>query len=243
MTTDQEERPFPFRIRLFEPSDQHHIAPLWANTLSSAGDDDASNLANAWFSERKLGEGFDMHNIYEYYFGEKCVGRGCFWVAETVDPVDHEQPEDKPARPRLVACIAAVPVEVTPQNTTPVERAPPTAETLRQTKRCELQRLAVHVEWRRRGLARKLLERLEKWAVEEGFRECILGTLVGNRDAVELYRRGGWREHAQPIEVRMEELSDDPRHVGVKVVVIHFIKEFPLGGGEGCPPRPQEEAL
>ena len=240
-----------FHIRPFEPVDQDQIGSLWAETLSVASEDPKSNVCNSWFAKRKLGPGFDMNNIYDYYFGEKSVGRGGFWVLETTsvttgvktgggevqDSVQddlqhdekkesHQKEENNNLLPQIIGCVGVIPVAATPENTLATTREPPTSETLKTTKRCELQRLSVHKDFRRRGLALKLLKTVETWASapENGYNEILLSTLQTNQDAVELYRRNGWEEHGEPIRVNLEESTGLEEHKEVEVVVIHFRK-------------------
>ena len=61
-------------------------------------------------------------------------------------------------------------------------------------ERAHLSLLAVHPVYRRRRIARNLVQRLETLAHRAGFREIRLEVRTGNHAAQELYRRLGYRE-------------------------------------------------
>lgn len=61
-------------------------------------------------------------------------------------------------------------------------------------KRGELRRLSVHKDFRRNGLARKLIAHLEKWATESGFETLLLNTDTDMTIAIKLYESLGFSE-------------------------------------------------
>lgn len=60
----------------------------------------------------------------------------------------------------------------------------------------ELMRIAVHPEFRGRGLSRKLMDRLSETAREQGAEAVTLEVRTSNRAAIELYKSYGFREEA-----------------------------------------------
>jgi ribosomal protein S18 acetylase RimI-like enzyme len=58
----------------------------------------------------------------------------------------------------------------------------------------EIKRMRVHPRFQRRGFGRLVLARLERQAVELGYRTLRLDTTVGQTGAQELYRSVGYRE-------------------------------------------------
>jgi GNAT superfamily N-acetyltransferase len=59
----------------------------------------------------------------------------------------------------------------------------------------EVKRMYTKPEHRGRGIAQQVLSELEAWAVELGFRECILETGKKQPEAIRLYQKSGY----QPI--------------------------------------------
>jgi GNAT superfamily N-acetyltransferase len=57
----------------------------------------------------------------------------------------------------------------------------------------EVKRMFVRPEFRRRGLARAMLARLEEAAVDRGYRSLRLETGEGQPEAIALYRAAGYR--------------------------------------------------
>lgn len=57
----------------------------------------------------------------------------------------------------------------------------------------EIKRMYVLPEFRGRGIARQVLEELEKWAGEIGFTNCILETGFKQVDAIHLYHKHGYQ--------------------------------------------------
>lgn len=53
----------------------------------------------------------------------------------------------------------------------------------------EIKRMFVAPNYRKKGLASKILQELEKWAGEEGFQSCILETGKRMTEAVSFYRQ------------------------------------------------------
>ncbi|CAN5592271.1 hypothetical protein BH10BAC5_BH10BAC5_07190 [soil metagenome] len=49
-------------------------------------------------------------------------------------------------------------------------------------------------EKRGKGIAPKILEELEKWAAELGYKKCILETGKNQTEALALYRKSGYKE-------------------------------------------------
>lgn len=56
----------------------------------------------------------------------------------------------------------------------------------------EIKRMYVLPEFRGKGIARQILDELEKWASELGFSECILETGKRQTEAVHLYQNYGY---------------------------------------------------
>lgn len=89
----------------------------------------------------------------------------------------------------------------------------------------ELGNVAVSPEWRRRGLARRLLDAVFARARERRIREVFLEVRVSNLGAQDLYRRYGFREvgrrrnyYMEPVEdalVMRKDLDPDSPHFGL----------------------------
>ena len=58
---------------------------------------------------------------------------------------------------------------------------------------CELRRMAVDVRWRRRGLARKLLETAETFGRQQGYASIVLSTITPLQPAIALYEGTGYQ--------------------------------------------------
>ena len=56
----------------------------------------------------------------------------------------------------------------------------------------EVKRMYVHPDFRGQGIAKQMLDELEKWAAELGFSECILETGIRQTEAVHLYQNYGY---------------------------------------------------
>ena len=57
----------------------------------------------------------------------------------------------------------------------------------------EIESLGVLPEWRGRGIGSRLLDVLERELAAGGVRDLVLGALPGNRAAIRLYERRGFR--------------------------------------------------
>jgi putative acetyltransferase len=56
----------------------------------------------------------------------------------------------------------------------------------------EIKRMFVKVEYRRRGIAGRILKELEVWAAEIGFSRAVLETGKKQTEALDLYRKNGY---------------------------------------------------
>ena len=56
-----------------------------------------------------------------------------------------------------------------------------------------LKRMSVKKEFRRQGIAKNLLERIEKWALKHNFKELILGTSEIQKDATRFWGNSGFK--------------------------------------------------
>lgn len=63
---------------------------------------------------------------------------------------------------------------------------------LYQNKKVEVKRMYTKPEFRGYNFAKKVLEELENWALEEGFSKCILETGKKQKSAVKLYQKMGY---------------------------------------------------
>ena len=86
-------------------------------------------------------------------------------------------------------------------------------------ERAHLSLLAVHPFYRRRHIARDLVERIEALAGRAGFREIRLEVRTGNHAAKELYRRLGYRE-----------LACLPGYYGGRESALRMERELPAAG-------------
>lgn len=57
----------------------------------------------------------------------------------------------------------------------------------------EIKRMFINPEFRGKGIASKILEELEIWAKESGFKKTILETSIEMKDAVRLYQKSGYK--------------------------------------------------
>lgn len=58
----------------------------------------------------------------------------------------------------------------------------------------EIKRMFVKKEFRGRGISRKILMELERWARESGYRKAILETGVYQQEAIGLYTSAGYKK-------------------------------------------------
>jgi ribosomal-protein-alanine acetyltransferase len=58
----------------------------------------------------------------------------------------------------------------------------------------DIHNVAVRERYRRQGIARRLIARLEKWAKDQGAISAILEMRVGNQEALPLYLSLGYKE-------------------------------------------------
>jgi len=56
----------------------------------------------------------------------------------------------------------------------------------------EIKRMFVHPDYRKQGIAAKVLTELEKWTEELGFIECVLETGKKQPEAIALYQKAGY---------------------------------------------------
>lgn len=61
-----------------------------------------------------------------------------------------------------------------------------------EDKTVEIKRMFTKPEFRGYNFAKKVLEELENWALEEGFSKCILETGKKQKSAVKLYQKMGY---------------------------------------------------
>ena len=59
-------------------------------------------------------------------------------------------------------------------------------------KAAEIKRMFVHPDYRKEGIAVKILTQLEIWAAELGFKECVLETGKKQPEAIALYQKVGY---------------------------------------------------
>ena len=60
-------------------------------------------------------------------------------------------------------------------------------------RKAEIKRMYVEPKSRGRGIATLMLTGLEQWAVELGYRECVLETGKNQPEAIALYEKSGYR--------------------------------------------------
>ncbi|MCZ4224141.1 GNAT family N-acetyltransferase [Pedobacter rhodius] len=81
-------------------------------------------------------------------------------------------------------------VVVAYQNNTPVACG---AIKLFSETAAEVKRMFVHPDYRKQGVAAKILTELELWAAELGFVECVLETGKKQPEAIALYQKVGYQ--------------------------------------------------
>ncbi|KQM78250.1 GNAT family acetyltransferase [Pedobacter sp. Leaf216] len=57
----------------------------------------------------------------------------------------------------------------------------------------EVKRMFVHPDYRKKGIAAKVLNGLESWAAELGFASCVLETGKKQPEAISLYQKSGYQ--------------------------------------------------
>lgn len=57
----------------------------------------------------------------------------------------------------------------------------------------EVKRMFVHPDYRKQGIAARILTELENWAAELNFNECVLETGKKQPEAIALYQKVGYR--------------------------------------------------
>jgi putative acetyltransferase len=57
----------------------------------------------------------------------------------------------------------------------------------------EVKRMFVHPDYRKQGIAARILTELENWASELGFNECVLETGKKQPEAIALYQKVGYQ--------------------------------------------------
>ena len=86
----------------------------------------------------------------------------------------------------------------------------------------ELRRMAVDIRWRRQGIARRLLEQAEGFALQHDYKRLCLSTITPLKPAISLYERAGY------------ELTGAGQYGAI--TVLHYAKELvshPHGQGDG----------
>jgi ribosomal-protein-alanine N-acetyltransferase len=58
----------------------------------------------------------------------------------------------------------------------------------------DIHTIAVVAEFRRQGIAKRLMARLERWAKDQGAKKFLLEMRIGNEEALPLYHSLGYRE-------------------------------------------------
>ena len=70
-----------------------------------------------------------------------------------------------------------------------------TAGVQRQSEEvAELRRMAVDIRWRRQGIARRLLEQVEGFALQHGYKRLSLSTITPLKPAISMYERAGYQQ-------------------------------------------------
>lgn len=62
------------------------------------------------------------------------------------------------------------------------------------TTTAEAKRVYIKPEYRKQGLGRGIMEKIEKWIIEEGYKDVVLETGDLQYDAIKLYKRMGYFE-------------------------------------------------
>lgn len=62
-----------------------------------------------------------------------------------------------------------------------------------ETNCMEVKRMYTHPEFREQGLATRILLELENWAKELGYNKCVLETGKRQPEAIELYKKNGYK--------------------------------------------------
>ena len=82
----------------------------------------------------------------------------------------------------------------------------------------ELRRMSVDIRWRRQGIARRLLEEVEGFALRYGYQRLCLSTITPLKPAISMYERAGY------------ELTGKSQYGAI--TVLHYVKQLvsPPGG-------------
>lgn len=183
-------------IRSFLPEDQAEVEKLYQSAFSTYQDAIPEIVAcTTWFIEDKLKDGGDMNDIHHHYMKDDTANK-CFWVA--IDETEG----------RVVGCVGALP-----------------STEFDAREYIELVRMAVHDDYRGRGIAGKLLRALESFGRERGFSKVNLTTLDGMLPAMAFYPKLGFQLH-RLVELDVEEFFKRKFETGNKVNVVHFTKDL-----------------
>ena len=176
----------------FEPRFQSEVELLFRDGHSPKTYDCGPTVAGVkkWFVNSTLSkeEGGDMSNIWESYMAassDNPISKAnsssppdCkyFWVA--LDKVNQ----------KVVGHVGVIMSTYKSDNSF-IYHSPE----LNPTNVCELVRMGVHSEYRRRGIGKRLCEILEKHAKEKGMKQIVLGTLEKNVLARFMYEKYGFQ--------------------------------------------------
>ena len=194
----------------FEPSYQEGALKLYKDVLNERTNE-FGKTANAylkWYTERIVSEERgDLFNIYENYIrkseGDKPDCKN-FWVA-----ID----ESKKAIIGLIGVI----MSTYPQN----DKFIYYSKELNPCNVCELVRMVVCKDYRGKYVGKRMLQTLEKFAMENGMKAIVLSTLDGNGPAGRFYTSVGFKVANKTKANVREELGPGDWE---DLFIFHFIK-------------------
>jgi len=150
-------------IRRFSRSDQKAVESMFQEGLLSYTSADGDiQKIQQSFVDMKLSTSGDMYDIYESYK-----------ISTSEEEVDRNfwvaVIDDE-----VIGCVAAIP------------------STLYPGQAVELLRMSVHREYRRKGVASKLISHLSKWALSKNIKKIHLDTLSAMENAILFYQSNGF---------------------------------------------------
>ena len=158
----------------FEPRFQAQVGAMFVDGLVSQG----PYSLQKWFTTQKMEQ--DMGDIYKNYMDDenkKSHGGLMFFVA-----LDREKDN------RLAGFVGMMESTYGPYSTQELmyEGLPGGPADV-----CELVRMSVNPDYRRRGLGPRLVEAVEEKAKSMGFKRLAIGTLLSMKPAIRLYESCG----------------------------------------------------
>ncbi len=184
-------------IRGFEGKDQREVAELYRLGMTCLLDSNSNSDFEAsvrWFTDDRLNNGGDMFDLQNSYMANAANGsRKFFWVAIDL-------------KGKIVACVGAKP-----------------STKFNIQDYCELVRLTIHPDLRNKGQGTRLIEVVEQFAKDQGYKYVHLSTFTLMSASVSLFKKRGYTCTEEEQYDMTERLNST---CPVMISVSSFIKEL-----------------